>query len=110
MSLGDLIFYPSAAVIIIAAFVLAFVVSPPFLLLAVFAVPLYAFTVWLDERELPTRTLVILPNPEGAVANNRYGPSVAGPNTRGQTLMFVPVTRRERQSLRSRRSKRKTPN
>jgi len=102
-----LFFLPSVVILIVIAFVLAFLVSFPFILLLVLTAPLYAFSVWLDERKIPTRTVMILPIPKGAAAEPMYGPPVAGPNTRGQTLTLVPMVS-VGQSVRSRRSKRKT--
>ena len=94
-----------SSIVLVAALFLSLVVSPFFWFLLALIPAIYFF---FNSMRLP-RTIVILQNPSVATvaaAESMHGPSVAGNGARGQTMMLVPVARR----VRSRRSKRKTPN
>ena len=120
MSPGDLFFYPSLFILGIVMPVLIFSVSPWFTFLVLLGIPMFVFSEWLDTRAIPTQTLVILPNPEGATVKGvtanptRILSDVPENNTNYYMLEMPPkdprltILRSARQRLRSRRSKRKT--
>jgi hypothetical protein len=119
MSLGDLFFYLSIPILGIGISVLIFTVSPWFAFLVLLGIPMLVFSEWLDTRAIPTQTVVILPNPEGATVKGatanptRILSDIPENNTNYYMLETPPqdprlmILRSAGQRQRSRRSKRK---